>query len=287
MKPAQSIKDASTGHGAGSRLSTATIGESEAQQTVATVWNTIEQQRSLFSPNTASPTNDRLNWAVVRVFVSSTFTDMFSERECLVRTVFPKLRAWCAERRVQIIECDLRWGVPKESTTESVIRTCLGELDRCVAENINPFFINLLGNRYGWIPTGDQVPPSVAEEYTWVPNVSITHMEILHGALRTSNPNAAFFFRSADVLKDLPDDFQSRFADSDTLSQLSLAELKQRLRTEFAGRVFDYSARFEGLEETFGMKKVKLGGLEEMGNQVFEFLQKAIEKQVRQTFMVF
>jgi hypothetical protein len=32
------------------------------------------------------------------------------------------------------------------------MRACLGEIDRCRAQNVNPFFLNLLGQRYGWIP---------------------------------------------------------------------------------------------------------------------------------------
>ena len=48
---------------------------------------------------------------------SSTFTDFFSEREVLVKQVFPKLRVWCAERRLFLIEVDLRWGVPRESSS--------------------------------------------------------------------------------------------------------------------------------------------------------------------------
>ena len=62
--------------------------------------------------------------------------------------VFPKLREWCENRHLHFIECDLRWGVPKDSTTEATIRTCLGEIDRCSAETDGmPFFLNMLGER--------------------------------------------------------------------------------------------------------------------------------------------
>ena len=44
---------------------------------------------------------------------------MFEEREVLVKQVFPKLRAWCESRRLHLVEVDLRWGVPKESTNEA------------------------------------------------------------------------------------------------------------------------------------------------------------------------
>ena len=35
---------------------------------------------------------------VVRVFISSTFRDMFEEREILVKRIFPQLRKLCEER---------------------------------------------------------------------------------------------------------------------------------------------------------------------------------------------
>ena len=37
---------------------------------------------------------------VVRVFISSTFRDMFEEREILVKRIFPQLRKLCEEREV-------------------------------------------------------------------------------------------------------------------------------------------------------------------------------------------
>jgi len=47
----------------------------------------------------------------VRVFVSSTFRDMASAREALLKDAFPKLRALCAERGVFLTSVDLRWGI--------------------------------------------------------------------------------------------------------------------------------------------------------------------------------
>ena len=48
-----------------------------------------------------------------------------------------------------LVECDLRWGVPKDSTTSDAIVTCLEELDRCMEENDGqPFLLNTIGERY-------------------------------------------------------------------------------------------------------------------------------------------
>lgn len=84
----------------------------------------------------------------VRVFVSSTFHDLEREREHLVRKVFPEIRHYCRERAITFTEIDLRWGITSEDAARGkVITTCLDEIDRC-----RPFFIAILGERYGWVP---------------------------------------------------------------------------------------------------------------------------------------
>ena len=68
--------------------------------------------------------------------------------DLLLRQVFPELREWCEQKCLYLIDCDLRWGVPKDSTTEEILLTCLEEIDRCHDEtNGYPFFINMLGER--------------------------------------------------------------------------------------------------------------------------------------------
>lgn len=67
--------------------------------------------------------------------------------QILVRHVFPRLRAWAEPRRIRIVECDLRWGVPKGAKNETIFRTCLEEVDRCVLANSQCFFLNMLSGK--------------------------------------------------------------------------------------------------------------------------------------------
>ena len=84
---------------------------------------------------------------VVRVFVSSTFQDMFAEREELVKFTFPELRKRCRERQVEFVEVDLRWEITYEQKAEGkVLPICLAEIELC-----RPYFMGLLGERYGWV----------------------------------------------------------------------------------------------------------------------------------------
>jgi hypothetical protein len=81
----------------------------------------------------------------VRVFVSSTFKDMHDERDMLVRTTFPALAARFRARGIEFLAVDLRWGVTIDDQAQKMtLPICLREIDRC-----RPYFIGLLGERYG------------------------------------------------------------------------------------------------------------------------------------------
>ena len=54
----------------------------------------------------------------VRIFLSSTFRDFGEERDLLVRTVFPGLRAKLKDRFVELVDVDLRWGITAEQAEE-------------------------------------------------------------------------------------------------------------------------------------------------------------------------
>jgi len=137
----------------------------------------------------------------VRVFVSSTFQDMQAEREELVKRVFPALRKRCEQRGVVWGEVDLRWGITDEQKAEGrVLPICLEEIRNC-----RPYFIGMLGRRYGWVPTA--VDPTLIEREPWLAehrDRSVTELEILHGVL--NNPamarHAFFYFRAGGAADD-------------------------------------------------------------------------------------
>src|ERR1019366_2199170 len=113
----------------------------------------------------------------IRVFISSTFRDMQEEREELVKQIFPQLRRLCESRGVTWGEVDLRWGVPDEAKAEGkVLPLCLAEIEHC-----RPYFIGLLGERYGWVP--EEIPEELIAAQPWLKEYSkqsVTARE-LHG----------------------------------------------------------------------------------------------------------
>nr|XP_054764277.1 telomerase protein component 1-like isoform X2 [Lytechinus pictus] len=219
----------------------------------------------------------RSGWKTVRIFVSSTFKDFHAEREVLVKEVFPDLRTWCEKRRIHLVDCDLRWGVPKDTKCEETLRTCLGEIDRCYQDNIMPFFLNLTSERCGWIPTAHDVPEALSREYRWVHGLSVTEMEILHGAYRIDNPNAFFMIRDQSFLQTLPSEFKDEFVDPNPIAPHKMEVLKQMLRERLGSRVHWYNVEYSGVDDD---GKVELNGLQEnFSKLVYDFFLKRIEEQ--------
>jgi WD40 repeat protein len=102
---------------------------------------------------------------VIRVFVSSTFSDLKQERNVLQRDVFPRLEHYCLVRGFQFQAIDLRWGVPGEAGRDhSTMQICFDELRRAQEVSPRPNFLVLLGDRYGWQPLAESITEDEFQE---------------------------------------------------------------------------------------------------------------------------
>lgn len=127
---------------------------------------------------------------------------MDRERSYLVEWIFPHVKELCAERGVDFFPIDLRWGITEEEGKNGkILSACIEEID-----NSRPFFIGLLGERYGWRPTiadfGESAQ-AMMNRYPWLKKdlsdrLSITEMEMQYGALRQENIDAAFYIRKPE-----------------------------------------------------------------------------------------
>ena len=165
----------------------------------------------------------------VRIFISSTFRDFTQERDLLVRKVFPDLRRRCRKRHVELIDVDLRWGITEAQAEQGkVLPICLAEIDRA-----RPFFMGLLGERYGWVPVVGQFDRSLLIEQPWLEEQaggkSVTELEILHGVL--NNPEMAgrafFYFRDPAWSQKQVDGYASEGVSE----KQKLLHLKDRIRS--------------------------------------------------------
>ncbi|MDD5189218.1 MAG: DUF4062 domain-containing protein, partial [Methanoregula sp.] len=171
----------------------------------------------------------------INVFVSSTFHDMKAERDELTLLVFPELRKVCEERGIAWGEVDLRWGIPKEKSEQGeTLNIVLKYIEKC-----RPYFIGMLGERYGWIDP--DAPEKVKDDYPWVKEhveKSITELEILHGVLR--NPEMAthtfFYFRDKTYLESqkfrdaVQEEDRAGYFVENAEAGRKLTDLKERIR---------------------------------------------------------
>ncbi|XP_052783963.1 uncharacterized protein LOC128219861 isoform X2 [Mya arenaria] len=90
---------------------------------------------------------------MVRIFLSSTFSDMREERNTLAREVYPYLRDHCAQKGMDFQVVDMRWGITEESQNDhSVEKICLQEVANCQKSSLGVNFVVLSGDRYGFRP---------------------------------------------------------------------------------------------------------------------------------------
>lgn len=170
----------------------------------------------------------------LRLFISSTFSDMNRERDVLL-TVFPQIEKICSARGIEFIPIDLRWGITEEEAKKGgVFETCMKEIDES-----RPFFIGILGNRYGWIPSAADIKDfdnSIRARFPWIEDalkqgLSITEMEMRYAALDHLNEkdfhlNAAFFIKNSG------DSSAGLSAEKDSEAERKLSSLKNKITSQ-------------------------------------------------------
>ena len=179
----------------------------------------------------------------VRVFISSTFRDMMEERDYLMKNVFPEIRKTCKDYGIDFTEIDLRWGVTNEEAEQGkVIEICLNEIDKS-----RPYFIGILGERYGWIPDEKERSKieKTLENFYWLhrdfdEKLSITEMEIQYGVLRNEKMegNAFFYLRDKNLTPNQKDFFEKE----DSPEHKKLLQLKNSLLKQEEYPVRDFNS---------------------------------------------
>ena len=163
------------------------------------IWpfNVVREKSDIDLVFTENIANSNVDKHTIKVFISSTFHDMQEHRDYLITHTFPLLNYIALQRGVKFIPIDLRWGITEEeSKSGKVLDLCLHSIDDSI-----PFFIGLLGERYGWCPSVEDFQRShiLQEYYPWIENdfkqnKSITEIEMQYGVLRREeNINAIFF----------------------------------------------------------------------------------------------
>ena len=183
-------------------------------------------------------------WRTISVFISSTFADMQAERDYLKTYVFPELQEKLRPHHISLQIIDLRMGVggileeDEQQRESEILKVCINEIKRS-----RPFFIAILGERYGWIPPKEAVE-RLKNGMNSIDNIllskedqiSVTAMEIEMGAIGSDEqlPHSLFYFRDEKASAKIPAEFRSTYIEEDSQSYFRLLNLKERIKRMYS-----------------------------------------------------
>jgi tetratricopeptide (TPR) repeat protein len=206
---------------------------------------------------------------------------MQAERDFLKSAIFSKIEEELRGRRIKLDVVDLRWGVDTTSIKQedkreaTVLKVCLEEIQQC-----KPFFIGLLGDRYGWVPNEERMKKIIDEnDFRIEPKgKSVTALEIEFGVLASKEQlkHSFFYFRKPLPYEKFSPKKAAMFCDQYNPELTSeekedrkeaLDKLKGDIRKHFddsgtPGKVKEYTAKWDD-------KNGKVIGLEEWGDKVY------------------
>ncbi|XP_046325734.2 uncharacterized protein LOC124110420 isoform X1 [Haliotis rufescens] len=88
---------------------------------------------------------------IVRIFLSSTFTDTIQERNHLLERSYPHLKAVCKKKGYEFQLVDMRWGVGQGIANDHMTSDmCFREIKLCQQLSTGPNFVTLLSHKYGY-----------------------------------------------------------------------------------------------------------------------------------------
>lgn len=214
-----------------------------------------KETTSGLSQESADDTVKKNNLREIRVFISSTFSDMQAERDELVKT-FNMLRQQAEKRGISIVMIDLRWGITlQESERGEVVDICLTEIGKS-----KPFFIGILGENYGSVPPDSLlVNKELLDKYPWLSEdinngLSYTEIEMQSAVLRNKdNLNAYFFIKDGCG----NDDAKLQRLKSEIEKQKRYPVYKYKDPQDLADEVYNYFTEY--LDDLIDFEEVTLG----------------------------
>jgi len=179
---------------------------------------------------------------------------MHAERDHLVLFVFPELKEKCRKHRINLIDVDLRWGVSeKDAQDGKALDICLDEIDSC-----RPFFLGLLGHRYGWVP----LPGSIREKIIEKIDIDSKEFQLLKQAYRIDNRIDEFILKTDDEL-------QTLWGDNNEKNRKALIQKLQLIGTPNTGLSITAREIYHGVlhndipDQIIDLKAIIHGKLEE------------------------
>lgn len=214
---------------------------------------------------------------MIKIFVSSTFSDMQSERDMIRKKVLPRLRHFSRKMGQDVSIVDLRWGISGEEmesdkVMSKILSVCAEEIDSC-----QPYFVLLLGDRYGTLPdeasliTFLKKHPEISSET--LRHKSITEIEaILAIQKRLDTLKPIVCIRNSELLDKIPQQYVSIYSDTGEKAEL-LSAFKKSIQNNSIANVISYNVDWD-------TEKLEVCGLEAFADRLTESLIQQIANNI-------
>lgn len=227
----------------------------------------------------------------ISVFLSSTFADMQAERDYLKNVVLPKVEDRFNDYGIKLNLVDLRWGIDTskysniEEKEQEILSVCFDEIRLCY-----PFFIGLIGDRYGWIPPSNRIKEVVKQapvqndfsKIDYNCSKSVTELEIEFGVLNQKSDDlySSFYFRNALPYDEMPPEVSARYNENYNLSQSqSEREANAQALSNLKDKIYSFSSinancKISAYDVTWNKHLQRVCDLEDWGRMIEDDLSK-------------
>lgn len=182
-----------------------------------------------------------------KIFISSTFKDMQNERDVIRNEVLPEIERYAFKYGVSIDIVDLRWGINTDECESSdaasvkILKTCFDEITIC-----KPFFIGVIGERYGWIPSLNNIKNSIDTAFLdriEFKEKSVTEYEMDFALSTYEENNASFIFCLRNKINgELSNEDKKVYYSNNEIDKERIKILKEKIKTKCPNKYLEYEA---------------------------------------------
>ena len=208
------------------------------------------------------------------MFLSSTFNDMQKERDAFHEIILPRVNQLMQKYAESFQLCDLRWGVDtskvsEEESAQKILKVCFDSI-----EHSTPFFVVMLGDRYGWVPPKN-IESNVSSYGLVYHDQSVTEMEIEYERIMSSNKEcrALFFFRESFPEAEMNEQNRQLYFTENDKDKKKLCQLKERILSEHPDRTFWYKADWDKENQSYSVSEFSelvVGKISEIIDDIFK-----------------
>lgn len=185
-----------------------------------------------------------------KIFISSTFKDMQNERDLIRNEILPEIENYAMKYGITVNIVDLRWGINTDDCEDSdeasvkILKTCFDEITLC-----KPFFIGIVGERYGWIPSIDSIKNSIDPSFSNKLNFeekSVTEYEMDFALNTYSDDEASYIFCLRNsITGNLSLKEEEIYFAKNKEDKARIKKLKEKIKKKCPNSYIDYDVKIE------------------------------------------